>query len=153
MTWVTSLKSIFVKWHRRNKIERILLLEAFVLLGLARLGVLMLPFWWLAKSLGRHMKEADTPLPPAQLHLARLVGAAVQSAANYTPWESVCLPQAVAAKWMLKSLRIPGTLYLGVMKDETKPEKLTAHAWIRSGHIILTGAQDHQQYTIVSTFS
>ena len=130
-----------------------LLLEAFLLLGVARLGVLILPFRWLAKSLGGHMQQTDAQLPSADLQLARMVGAAVQSAANYTPWESVCLPQAVAAKWMIKRRRIAGTLYLGVMKDETSPEKLAAHAWLRCGHIILTGAKGHRQYTVVSTFS
>lgn len=152
-SWRKSLRGAPAKWRYRNRTERMLLLEAFLLLGMARLGVLILPFRWLARSLGQHMQETDTQLPPADLPLARMVGAAVRSAANYTPWGSVCLPQAVAAKWMLKRRNIPGTLYLGVMKDETKPEKLAAHAWLRCGHIIITGAKGHRQYTVVSTFS
>ncbi len=130
-----------------------LLVEAFLLLGIARLGVLILPFRWLAKSLGTHMKDDQTPMQPVALQMARLIGGAVRSAAGWTPWGSVCLPQAVAAKWMLKRRRIPGTVYLGVMKDETKPEKLSAHAWVRCGKMILTGAKGHGQYTVVSTFS
>jgi len=148
-----SFKNTLAKWRRRNRTERMLLLEAFVLLGVARLGVLILPFRWLAKSLGHHMKQTDTPLPPAKMQLARMIGGAVRSAANYTPWESVCLPQAVAAKWMLKRRNIPVTLYLGVMKDKKKQEKLAAHAWVKCGQIILTGAKGHRQYTVVSTFS
>jgi|WetSurMetagenome_2_1015567.scaffolds.fasta_scaffold00105_25 hypothetical protein len=148
-----SLKDAPAKWRRRNRTERFLLVEAFLLLGAARLAVLMLPFRWLAKSLGEHMKETDMQLPPADLRSARMIGAAVKSAANYTPWKSVCLPQAVAAKWMIKRRGIPGTLYLGVMKDGIKPEKLAAHAWLRCGHIILTGARGHRQYTVVSAFS
>jgi hypothetical protein len=148
-----SFKNTLAKWRRRNRTERMLLLEAFVLLGVARLGVLILPFRWLAKSWGHHMKQADAPLPPAKMKLARMIGGAVRSTANYTPWESVCLPQAVAAKWMLKRRHIPVTLFLGVMKDETKQEKLAAHAWVRCGQIILTGAKGHRQYTVVSTFS
>ncbi|MEN6313945.1 MAG: lasso peptide biosynthesis B2 protein [Clostridiaceae bacterium] len=153
VSWWKSLRDAPAKWRRRNRTERILLVEAFLLLGMARLGVMILPFRWLAKSLGHHMKQTDTQLPPADLPLAHMVGAAVRSAANYTPWKSVCLPQAVAAQWMLKRRNIPGTVYLGVMKDETKPEKLAAHAWLRCGHIILTGAKGHHQYTVVSTFS
>ncbi|PKN04109.1 MAG: hypothetical protein CVU74_08570 [Deltaproteobacteria bacterium HGW-Deltaproteobacteria-9] len=152
-SWLKSLKDAPAKWHRRNGTERMLLLEAFLLLGAARLGVLILPFRLLAKSLGHHMTEADASIQPADLQLARIIGWAVRSAANYTPWGSVCLPQAVAAKWMIKRRGIPGTLYLGVMKDETKPEKLAAHAWLRCGQIILTGAKGHRQYTVVSTFS
>ncbi|MDD4357378.1 MAG: lasso peptide biosynthesis B2 protein [Smithellaceae bacterium] len=152
-SWLKSLKDAPAKWRRRSRTERMLLLEASVLLGAARLGVLILPFRWLAKSLGQHMKETDESIQPGDLHLARMIGWAVRSGANYTPWESVCLPQAVAAKWMIKRRSIPGTLYLGVMKDETKPEKLAAHAWVKCGQVILTGAKGHRQYTVVSTFS
>ena len=148
-----SLSGMPAKWRRRNRTERMLLLEAFLFLGIARTGIFILPFRWLARSLGQHMREDQTSLPPDDLKLARMIGAAVRSATNYTPWGSVCLPQAVAVKWMLKRRRIPGTVYLGVMKDETKSEKLAAHAWIRCGHIILTGSQGHRQYTVVSTFS
>jgi hypothetical protein len=146
-------RTILAKWRRRNRIERILLVEAFVLLGLARLGVLFLPFRWLAKSIGRHMQEDQTTPLPSDLKLARMIGGAVRAAANYTPWGSVCLPQAVAAKWMLKRRRIPGTVYLGVRKDKNKPEQLAAHAWIRCDQTILTGAQGHGYYTVVATFS
>jgi hypothetical protein len=152
-TRLKSLKKTLAKWRRRSREERILLLEAFVLLGAARLGVLILPFRRLAGSLGAHMKVADATIPPADLHLARMVGGAVRSAANYTPWESVCLPQAVAARWMLKRRRIPATLYLGVAKDVTAPGTLAAHAWVSCGSVILTGAKGHRQYTVVSTFS
>jgi len=152
-SWLKSLKNAPAKWRRRSRTERMLLLEAFLLLGAARLGVLLLPFRWLAKSLGAHMTEADASIQTADLQLARMIGWAVRSIANYTPWESVCLPQAVAAKWMIKRRSIPGTLYLGVMKDEAKPEKLAAHAWVRCGQFILTGAKGHLQYTVVSTFS
>ncbi len=150
---IKSFKNTVAKWRRRTRTERMLLLEAFLFLGLARLGVLILPFRWLAKSLGQHRREDQTDLQPEDLKLARMIGGSVRSAVNYTPWESVCLPQAVAAKWMLQRRRIPGTVYLGVMKDGNKPEKLAAHAWIRSGRVILTGAKGHQQYTVVSTFS
>lgn len=153
VSWWKSLRDVPAKWRRRNRKEKVLLLEAFLFLGLARMGVLILPFRWLAKTLGQHMREDQASLPTDDLKLARMIGAAVSSAANYTPWGSVCLPQAVTAKWMLKRRRIPATVYLGVMKDETKSEKLAAHAWIRCGHIILTGAKGHHQYTVVSTFA
>jgi Transglutaminase-like superfamily len=151
--WFKYFQDASAKWRRRSRAERLLLMEAFLLLGIARLTVLVLPFKWLAVSLGRHKHEADAQISFSDLNLARKVGQAVCSAANYTPWESVCLPQAVAAKWMLKRRHVAGTLYLGVAKDETKPEKLSAHAWLRSGNIILTGAAGHRQFTVVATFS
>jgi len=147
-----TLKDWAAKWRRRTRAERLLLIEAFFLLGLARLAVLLLPFRWLAASLGEHMKETGQTLSPDALKTARLVGGAVRSAAGYTPWGSVCLPQAAAAKWMLGRRHIASTLYLGVAKDDA-PGKLAAHAWVRSGPAILTGAQGRSRYTVVSTFS
>ncbi len=151
--WMKSFLDAPAKWRRRTRQERLLLMEAFLLLGIARLAVLALPFKWLAASLGEHMQETDATIGAADLNLARKVGQAVRSAANHTLWESVCLPQAVAGQWMLKRRHIAGTLYLGVAKDETRREKLTAHAWLRCGNIILTGASGHRQFTVVATFS
>lgn len=150
---LSSMKAVGAKWLRRSPVERSLLLEAFILLGAARSCVLLFPMKWLVKTLGNHMKDDQTPLAPKAVETARMVGRTVRSAAAWTPWESACLPQAVAAKWMLKRRRIPATVYLGVMKDETKPEKMAAHAWLRCGGLILTGAGGHQRFTVVSTFS
>jgi len=153
MAWFKTFHGAPTKWHRRTCAERLLLLEAFALLGIARLAVLALPFKWLAVSLGRHMNEADVQLSVSNLNLAREVGHAVLSAANYTPWESACLPQGVAAQWMLKRRHVAGTLYLGVAKADAKPEKLVAHAWLCCGNLILTGREGHRLYTVVATFS
>jgi hypothetical protein len=153
MEWFKFFRGAPAKWGHRNGVERALLVEAFTLLCLARLAVLALPFRWLAVSLGRRMKETNTQIDPLDLRYAQMVGQAVCSAANYTPWKSVCLPQAVAAQWMLKQHRVAGTVYLGVAKDETKPEKLAAHAWVRCGSMIITGREGHQQFTVVATFS
>lgn len=151
--WVKSFQNVPAKWRRRSRTERLLLLEAFALLGVARFLVLTLPFKWLSVSLGRHMKETCTQITPSDLRYARMVGQAVRSAANNTPWESLCLPQAVAAQWMLKQRHVAGTIYLGVAKSETKPEDLAAHAWLRCGTMILTGREGHRQFTVVATFS
>jgi hypothetical protein len=151
--WLTSLKNAPAKWRRRSGTERRLLLEAFVLLGVARLLVLTVPFRWLACSLGNHMQESDSMVGLADLHHAILIGQAVRSAAGNTPWESVCLPQAVTGKWMLKRRHIAGTLYLGVAKTEANEQQLAAHAWLRCGDSILTGGPGHKQFTIVSMFS
>jgi hypothetical protein len=151
--WLKSLIDAPAKWRRRSRAERLLLLEAVVLLGVARLLLITIPFRWLAASLGKRMNESCARIAESDLQHARLVGQAVRSAANNTPWESVCLPQAVAGQWMLKRRRIPATLYLGVAKDEAKPERLAAHAWLRCGDVILTGNSGHRQFTVVATFS
>lgn len=152
-TWYYFFYSAPAKWRRRTRIERFLLIEAFLLLGLARFLVLTLPFKWLARTLGKHMSESGPYVSDRNFRLARLIGQAVRSAANNTPWQSVCLPQAVVGQWMLKRRNIPGTVYLGVAINKSIPDKLSAHAWLRCGSSILTGADGHRQFTVVSTFS
>ena len=141
------------KWRRRTKEERRMLVEAFVFLGMARFAVLCLPFRVLSRSLGTHMEESSRNTDPLEARTARLVGQAVRSAANNTPWASVCLPQAVACQWMLKRRGLAGTLYLGVKIAPDSPKGLLAHAWLRCGSRILTGADGHLQFTVVSSFA
>jgi hypothetical protein len=153
MKMLKTLGAAPAKWRRRTKEERLMLVEAFVFLGIARLGVLILPFRPLSRTMGEHMKESPRTTDAQTLRIARLIGQAVRSAAGNTPWQSVCLPQAITAQWMLKRRNIPGTLYLGV---KTSPHPLTpllAHAWLRCGGSILTGADGHSQFTVVSTFA
>jgi hypothetical protein len=138
------------RYLRRPWGERLLLLEALACLGLTRLALLLLPFRRLLPLLGQQQRdtpEADTPtFHPALQAVAR----AVAATSRHTPWESACLVQALAAKLMLKRRDIPSTLYLGVAKEDNK---LTAHAWLRSGSFILTGGADRERFTIISTFA
>ena len=153
ISWFNILRTVPAKWRRRNWYERRLLGEAFVLLGVARLLVLAVPFRWLAHTLGSHMRESELDANSAHLETARLIGQAIRSAASNTPWKSVCLPQAVVGQWMLKRRRIAATLYLGVTKAEDITEQHAAHAWLRCGNHILTGAAGYRVFTVVVSFS
>jgi hypothetical protein len=82
---------------------------------------------------------------------ARHVHWAVSIISGHTFWHNSCLVQAIAAQLMLKRRRVPSTLYLGMTKNETR--ELTAHAWVRSGQVILAGAPAHQRFTVVSAFA
>jgi hypothetical protein len=69
---------------------------------------------------------------------------------RHLPGECKCLAQAVAAKMMLGRRGVPSTLYLGLAKDEQ--QKLRAHAWLRSGEVIVTGARERDKFHVVATF-
>ena len=128
-----------------------LLLEATLWLGLARAALVALPFRWLARHLGRLMAESPPAGDPAfRPQLAR-VSWAVREMSRYTPWRSACLAQALAAKGMLRRRGIASTLYLGLAKENQSA--LIAHAWLRSGSMILTGGQGRSRYTVVATFA
>ena len=130
-------------------------MEALWQLFRARLLLLLIPFRKIAPGLGKHMKEtAREPLcrDLTTLHHIRL---ALRRASRYTPWKSACLVQALAAKNMLKRRRIPYTLYLGLTKNGEIEKGIKAHAWLRSGNLVLTGKKGVRlsSYTVVSTFA
>lgn len=150
----TSVRQRFIKLLRLSWTDKGLLLEALVWLGLARAAILVLPFRWLARHLGQYMHEsphADAESDPRTRPQLVRVSWAVREMSRYTPWQSACLAQAIAAKIMLRRRGIVSTLYLGLAKDD--PGTLLAHAWLRSGSMILTGGPGSQRYTVVATFA
>jgi hypothetical protein len=130
--------------------ERLMLAEAFFWLALARAAVVLLPFRWIAPRLGEVNRETPDELSPAEMALARRTGGMVRRASRYTFWQSNCLAQAIAAAIMLRRRRVATTLYLGVMLRE---KRLEAHAWLRGGAEILTGAAGRQRFRVISTIA
>ena len=138
------------KFLRCSRADRLLLLEALFWLGWAKLLLLIVPFRWIAPRLGRQMTESPDSLTEAERPLIRRVGWAVQAIARYLPLGFVCLPQAMAAKWMLRRRRMPSTLYLGLRREEKA--NLTAHAWLRVGAKIITGRTAIMDHRVIATF-
>jgi hypothetical protein len=132
--------------------ERWLLLEAAAWLGLVRAALWLIPFRRIVTWMGLAQGESQPEAVPALAAQAAQVGWAVQAVARRTPWQSACLAQALAGSLMLRRRGLPGTLYLGVSKDAAGPEKLAAHAWLRCGDHILTGANGHERFKVISTF-
>ena len=62
-----------------------------------------------------------------------------------------CLVQATVAQYLLKKRGIATTLYLGVCKGEDGEMK--AHAWLRYGQWLVTGAGARRGYQEVARFS
>jgi hypothetical protein len=147
-----SFKRIVSRWLALGWPERSSLLFAFYSLGLARLKLSLLTFKRIAPSLGKVMPGSDANQPQDDNRQAAMFGWAVRTAARYTPWKSTCLVQAIAVNKLLRRHSIPGTLYLGVKKDDVRPSELNAHAWVRSGNRIVTGEGGWQQYEVVSSF-
>jgi hypothetical protein len=135
--------------RRRNWAERAAIVEAVLALAVARLGVRCLSFERLAPHLGRHMAETG-PEAMASAQLARAIGSSVTAVAPWLPWRCLCLEQAIAAQLMLRRRGIASTLYLGVGRGE---QALEAHAWLRSGELILTGATGRERYAVVASYA
>lgn len=131
--------------------DGLLLMEALVWLCWAKALLLLVPFRWIAPHLGREMAESAATIPSSHEKQALRVSWAVLALARRMPSLFVCLPQAMAAKWMLRRRGLPSTLYLGV-RVERKAE-FKAHAWLRAGQKILTGRKGSANHKVIATFS
>lgn len=129
--------------------DKVLLLEAAALLAVARVLVNTVGFERFASRLGHHMAQTSNDASPEAHATARRVRWAVEIAARNLPFEVICLPQAIAGKLMLRRRGIDSTLYLGVAYD---PD-LKAHAWLRAGRVIVTGAKGRSGFSVISTFA
>jgi hypothetical protein len=129
-----------------------LFIEAYATLGVVRIAILTLPFKRLAKSLDQQKHAVAPPLDDVQLSIVRDIGEAIRSAANNTPWESLCLAQALAVQRMLSKRGIRGVFHLGAAIGKSDQEKLKAHAWLLCGGRIITGEAGHEQFAVLSTY-
>jgi hypothetical protein len=135
--------------------DRWLLLQVFVLLGVARLALRLIPFRRLARSLGPLQTETPPDAPTEHLAQARRIALAVARVSPHTPWTSNCFPQALVAKFWLRRRQISTTLYLGVALNKSEASAQTemeAHAWLRCGPLPVTGGRGHECFTVVACF-
>ena len=141
------------KFTKLSSEEKKLFLEAYATLGMMRTAILTVSFKRLTRSMEHVAKKKELATLNAQeMKTAGKVGQAIMRASAYTPWESACLAQSLTAQKMLQKRGIPGVFYLGAMKDEESEGKMKAHAWLQCGDTIITGANGHESFTVLSVF-
>lgn len=145
-----SRRKSLANLRRRPARDWVLLGEALAHLVWARVLVSAVPFRRLAARLGERGRETPLAVPEEARPTLREVEWAVQAIARHVPLGFVCLPQAIAAKWMLRRRGCPSTLYLGVAPNGGSAE-LPAHAWLRVGHKIVTGEAEAARHVVVLT--
>lgn len=132
----------------RPNSEKWLVLQAVVLLGIARLAILVVPYRRLESWMGERLAETPADAPVRDVLVARRVAWAIHAVSPSTPWASNCFPQALTAKVLLRRRGIPTTLYLGAALGGPG---LRAHAWLRCGPFFVTGGRSRTDYgTLVS---
>jgi Transglutaminase-like superfamily len=115
--------------------RRALLLEAALALTVASLALRVLPRGRVSRLLGRPGPEHAAVGRLSSRALG--VGRAVERVAALLPWRPGCLPQAVAARAMLRRRGIACHGHLGVVS--TRP--LEAHAWVTVAGRVVTGGR------------
>lgn len=122
--------------------ERGLAVRALIALLRARFDIHWMSLPRLRRSVGA---SAATP-PDAQRALA--VKRAVERAARTMP-SSTCFAQSVAAARLLRAEGLPGELTIGVARTGSRGG-IDAHAWVRSGDVVVTGDGDLDAYTALT---
>ncbi len=139
--------------RQKNRRELSLFFEAYWQLGLARAAVLTLPFNQLSKDWGVPYFE-EFRYPPKDPVFMRQLRWAIASASKYTPWDSNCLAQAIAAKKMLRKCGYTSTLYLGMTTPSAHEDgEVEAHAWLRCGDTWICGLRASQGFRVVTSFA
>ena len=137
--------------------NRSLIREALLLLMRFRAATLLLKFKYLTRSLIHSAQSEEPPhLNDQSLTKAKEIGDVVARVGRHTPWKSPCLAQVLAVQHMLAARGIPGVFYLGVKKDknhQSNTSELDAHAWLKCGTRIVNGAEGHEAFTVVSSWS
>jgi hypothetical protein len=128
--------------------DYLMFMEAWVLLHLSRLSILILPFKKLASILGRSQQE--TAYDADHEKVATDIFHSVRRSARFTIHASKCYDQALTGKLMLSYRKVSSTIYFGLAKDQDSG--LSAHAWLRAGSIIVTGKRAMHKFTPVAWF-
>lgn len=148
------LKMLRHRIHRLAQVsvsDHALLVEATLQLIVARVQLAIVPFPRLARSMGgftapKHAAEisAATVLNAQKQAVAKRIGWAVASAARHLPFSAVCLPQAMAARQMLRRRHIGGVIHFGTAFGEALT--LEAHAWLDVDGVEVTGYPVGKQF-------
>lgn len=154
------LRSIRSRLRRLGQVDnraRALLVEAAAALLVARLALVLVPFPRLAARFGTFMKPAEAAAlmqrsapSPADARLAQEIGWAVTRAARYVPFKAVCLPQAMAARTMLRRRGVGSVMHFGAARGKEKP--LEAHAWLDAAGVEVTGYPVAEGFAEIACF-
>jgi len=140
---------IFIRFPLREKVWFFVL---YILSGIARLAVLILPFRWVMRFLGAQHEniQLSVIVSKQQLEWALRIGKITNIATKYTPWKSKCLIQAMVAKVILNHYKIPYVIHVGMLRNEEG--ELKSHAWLNVKQRVIVGGEGHKAFTIVSSF-
>ena len=157
MARLRLIRRLLLRFGQVDNRRRGLLAEAVAYLVAARLALIFIPFPRLARRLGTFVPPTDaraalaaTGARPDQTQLAADIGWAVTRAARYVPFKAVCLPQAMAARVMLKRRGVKSVMHFGAAKGTDKP--LDAHAWLDAAGVEVTGYPVAKSFAEIACF-
>lgn len=138
---------------QRPGFEQAWFVPVWLLLGTSRLLILFVPFRRLAPRLGQQAGIAPWVPLVGERREARAISIArvVALAARHTPWEANCFSQALAARILLGIYGVRYCLFFGIERGSAGTT-MTAHAWIASGRVAVTGGASFDRFAVVACF-
>lgn len=128
--------------------DRRLLCEAVSLLVVSRLGLVLMPLKSLRAILGTTSRRRRSVDNACEQDSAPRVAWAIERARRCVPG-ATCLPQALAAEWLLRRRGQQSDLKIGVVKD--RDGHLLAHAWVEShGRIVVGGLPNLASFAVLN---
>lgn len=109
----------------------------------------------------RHWRHRLTTAEESERRLGRKVARVVRRVARHVPFPVVCLPQAMAAQWMLRRRGIPSRLFFGArrrLRPESAPHTdgsasgMDFHAWLTVGDDCVLGGAERDTYVALPPF-
>lgn len=128
--------------------DRRLLAEACLRLLAAAAGLRLLPFARLMSTIDARPGARVAP----DVALVARVRWAVERAARHLPLPLTCLPQALAAAWMLQARGFAPRMLYGVAPRVGQPEGFEAHAWVELDGTPVVGHRVAHRFTLLATF-
>jgi Transglutaminase-like superfamily len=132
--------------------ERRILIRAFFLLAVIRLGMWLVPFRTLQQTLGKLFPSPATatgqPLSPEKVLSAKKTAWAVRAVSRYVP-AATCLAQALTLRALLSREGIPSDLAIGVARGDESG--IAAHAWLEIDGTAIIGGEERDRFTRLKT--
>ncbi|NEO22845.1 MAG: lasso peptide biosynthesis B2 protein [Moorea sp. SIO4G2] len=138
------------KFLRLTSRERQLVINTFILLGLIRLGLWLLPFQTLRRLIAKISQPSLQAQGVNQTNLSKIVGA-VNLSSRYMPGGVKCLARALTTQVLMSRCGYSPQLRIGVAKGEGG--KLEAHAWVENqGQVVIGYLRDLSRFTPLPSF-
>lgn len=123
--------------------------EAAALLLVSRILVALVPLRFWRDRFVTVASQSETVLPGNKgAHSALLVRQAIKRAMRNAPLDYICLPQALAARWMLARRGFDSELSIGARRGEAG--RMRFHAWLRSAGYWVTGDCDPAEFELLT---
>lgn len=145
-----------LKFFRLRRCDRTLLIKTYLLLGLVRLGLWLLPFktlqaWLIKLHHPSTQYQAPTLTPISRRAVGRTVWA-VNTSSRYMPGNVKCLARALVTQVLIRRRGYEPELKIGVAKAED--HSLEAHAWVElQGQVIMGLVNDLSRFTPMPSFN